>query len=102
MRTYENLLFLCYSEKQRLFHFEFDKEEVEKPGWTFLGIVKNTDAESFIEFMDDKYIKNNDGFYPELSVVKDDFELFRKLSESRSLITWGISLVNDIKSDLCL
>lgn len=70
---------LCYSEKQRLFHFETGFE-TEKKGWIPLKCMSIQEAYEFAKFMDKKYVDGRlNGILPEISVIKLELELFFKL-----------------------
>lgn len=71
---------LDYSEKQRLFHFDYAPEKYRSKNWTTLKAMSLEDAMKFCEFMDKKYVNGRaSGILPELSVVKLEMQLFFKL-----------------------
>jgi hypothetical protein len=75
---------LDYSEKQRLFHFDYEPEKHRTKSWITLKAMSLEDAIKFCEFMDKKYVNGRvSGALPELSVVKLEMELFFELKNVR-------------------
>lgn len=75
---------LDYSEKQRLFHFDYEPEKHRTKSWITLKAMSIEDAIKFCEFMDKKYVNGRtSGILPELSVVKLEMELFFELKNVR-------------------
>ena len=71
---------LDYSEKQRLFHFDYEQKKYRTKSWITLKTIPLDDAIKFCDFIDKKYVDNRiSGILPELSVVKLEMELFFKL-----------------------
>ena len=76
----EGIINLDYSEKQRLFHFDYNPEKYRTKSWITLKAMLLEDAMKFCEFMDKKYVSGRvSGTLPELSVVKLEMELFFEL-----------------------
>jgi hypothetical protein len=75
---------LDYSEKQRLFHFDYEPQKYRTQSWTTLKAMSLDDAMKFCDFMDKKYVNGRiSGTLPELSVVKLEMELFFELKTVR-------------------
>ena len=80
----EGIIFLDYSEKQRLFYFDTCPDKARANDWKQLKAMTYDDAFAFCQFMDRKYVDNRKtGDYPELSVVKLELDLFLKLKNIR-------------------
>jgi hypothetical protein len=75
---------LDYSEKQRLFHFDYEPQKKNNKDWIKLKAMSVDDAIKFCDFMDKKYVNGRvTGNLPELSVVKLELELFFELKNTR-------------------
>jgi len=75
---------LDYSEKQRLFHFDYEPENYKSKSWFTIKAMSLDDAMRFCEFMYKKYVNGRiSGTLPELSVVKLELELFFELKNVR-------------------
>lgn len=84
MKLPEGIIFLDYSERQRLFHFDTEPDKKALPEWVRLKAMDWDDAISFCSFMEKKYVDNRkSGELPELPIVKLELELFAKLKTSR-------------------
>lgn len=69
---------LEYSEKQRLFYFSYDPEELKTGDWVSLGIISKDDAVLFTDLMNKKF---KSGLLPELSVIKLELAVYFALLE---------------------
>ena len=80
----EGICIVEYNQRQRLFHFNDGNHTENTCGWRSLGSTSIDEAIAFTEFIDKKYAKNRvTGIYPELSVVKLEYELWHKLKDYR-------------------
>ena len=77
------IFWLCYSQKQKVFHFE-DQSGNLKKGWAVLRQMCLGDCESFVAFLEKKYVDGRvSGILPELDVVKIELDLFFALKSNK-------------------
>ena len=76
----DGIIYLEYSEKQRMFHFADSENEYYTKDWIKLKAMSIDDAIKFTQFIDKKYVENrNSGIIPEFKIIKLELELFFEL-----------------------